>query len=920
MIVAVDEILDIVGSPGKPPLVTITGPAGVGRTTLLARLREALAQRRIRTVTTQFAPTAAGVPAGLALRPGGSQERRLRPHTETLPSPDSPAPSWSPLGPVAGAATDPGAARWGAAAAAAPLLVTGNAVLLLDDVQWIDADTLAVLEALVRRITGTTVTCVCAIRTPTSGILRTEGLAALRRLRADGLVHEVRLNPMGRTEIARTVRETTQAAPEDALVDRLAALTRGLPAALHDVIDVMRRDDVLRVVSRHAYFVPGADPVALPPDHQLLRVIRVLGAETWAVARAMAVLHPLGEVAAGLVADALEVPAEEVRERLAALCAEGVLHHNRRDGGWRFTVPVVAATLAATLGPFERRTLAEKAVTALWSGEARSADPDYLTDQLAVAGRLVDPARAYSELLARAAAVLPDNPELSHRVSRWLRAAGELAGDRAQRVITQLMYASSCYVRGDYASSLEGAQPLLRDLRDQLPPEVAQEVQVMAVCALHSVGRTAELEELAAGRLSWSDDPAPRTVTRAVALCMLDRWNEAGALLGGTRNLWQANEASACLGGLFEVLSRLWAGDPEPLRDALANRERWPMRHVERHRLQQVNAYVTTLLLLGELRQAEQLLADEGVDTALLHLSDQSLLACLRGEAEAALDFARRSYAVSTARGYDAGRAGTQQAAAELLLSRGRLTGAQELLAVARNQRPVLGHLLDGAEARILRVLGRTEEAAAKLTAARAAAAGRGLLIGADEITLQLGELALERGDTADALQQLTELERIAEALRTGRAELHVLLLRAMIKQDPSAGAACLALARDRGQPAELSFVIDRLVRHGAASPKLLPEAYRLLGDLDALLYRAWLRNVMREHDVAVPGRQVTVAENERLLAVLVAEGLGNKQLALVLRTSDKSVEGRLSRLFARTGLRSRIELAAALLSGEYPG
>ena len=53
---------------------------------------------------------------------------------------------------------------------------------------------------------------------------------------------------------------------------------------------------------------------------------------------------------------------------------------------------------------------------------------------------------------------------------------------------------------------------------------------------------------------------------------------------------------------------------------------------------------------------------------------------------------------------------------------------------------------------------------------------------------------------------------------------------------------------------------------------------------------------------VGSSGRQATVTENERLLAVLVSEGLGNKQLAIALQTSEKSVEGRLSRLFARTG------------------
>jgi len=116
----------------------------------------------------------------------------------------------------------------------------------------------------------------------------------------------------------------------------------------------------------------------------------------------------------------------------------------------------------------------------------------------------------------------------------------------------------------------------------------------------------------------------------------------------------------------------------------------------------------------------------------------------------------------------------------------------------------------------------------------------------------------------------------------------------------------------------ELALVLQRLVHHGGAEPRLLSDAYELLGSLDAVLYRAWARNLMREHGVKVPGRKETVAENERLLAMLAAAGLTNKQLAAALRTSEKSVEGRLSRLFLHTGYRSRIELSTAILNGEY--
>jgi DNA-binding NarL/FixJ family response regulator len=67
-----------------------------------------------------------------------------------------------------------------------------------------------------------------------------------------------------------------------------------------------------------------------------------------------------------------------------------------------------------------------------------------------------------------------------------------------------------------------------------------------------------------------------------------------------------------------------------------------------------------------------------------------------------------------------------------------------------------------------------------------------------------------------------------------------------------------------------------------------------------------------------VPDRGPTAAENDRLLATLVAEGTPNRQLATVLQVSEKSVEGRLSRLLRRTGYRSRVEIATAVFNATF--
>ncbi|MBN9757960.1 hypothetical protein Ae406Ps2_5097c [Pseudonocardia sp. Ae406_Ps2] len=76
----------------------------------------------------------------------------------------------------------------------------------------------------------------------------------------------------------------------------------------------------------------------------------------------------------------------------------------------------------------------------------------------------------------------------------------------------------------------------------------------------------------------------------------------------------------------------------------------------------------------------------------------------------------------------------------------------------------------------------------------------------------------------------------------------------------------------------------------------------------------------MTRAGVTVPGRASVVAENERLLGLLVGQGFGNRTIATILQVSEKSVEGRLGRMFARAGYRSRTELMTAMQDPGFSG
>ena len=61
-----------------------------------------------------------------------------------------------------------------------------------------------------------------------------------------------------------------------------------------------------------------------------------------------------------------------------------------------------------------------------------------------------------------------------------------------------------------------------------------------------------------------------------------------------------------------------------------------------------------------------------------------------------------------------------------------------------------------------------------------------------------------------------------------------------------------------------------------------------------------------------------TLTQREREIAMLVATGASNKQIAYQLQISDKTVRNILTKVFAKTAARSRTELAVQLVQANY--
>ncbi|WP_235980185.1 helix-turn-helix transcriptional regulator, partial [Streptomyces albidus (ex Kaewkla and Franco 2022)] len=149
-----------------------------------------------------------------------------------------------------------------------------------------------------------------------------------------------------------------------------------------------------------------------------------------------------------------------------------------------------------------------------------------------------------------------------------------------------------------------------------------------------------------------------------------------------------------------------------------------------------------------------------------------------------------------------------------------------------------------------------------------------------------------------------------------------VFMARSLMDRGPVHIEVAADLARGRGDlPSLVEFCLA--AAQFADDPRpWLREAHELAVRCGASALLERIRTVTRERGVPAPrsrGRRQKPADTERRVIELIQNGLTNRQIALRLQVSEKTVEYCLTRLFARTGCRSRVELAAASLEGRLP-
>ncbi|HXD53474.1 MAG TPA: AAA family ATPase [Solirubrobacteraceae bacterium] len=897
------------------PLV-VEGPAGIGKSRLLAELRELAAAGGYRIAAAQGSELERAFPFGVVRQLFEPLLADASARTELLA--DAAASAASVFGAPAASGEEEGDQSFATlhglywltvnVAAERPLL------LVVDDLHWCDRPSLRFLAYLARRLEGLPAIAVVGLRTAEPGtdpLLMGEVVSA-----ADTLA--LHPGPLSETGVGRLIAARLGAEPDREFVAACLAATGGNPLLLRQLLTSLEADSV-RPEAGQAGNVERIGPRAV--SRTVLGRLRSLAAPASEVAQAIAVLGPNAELP--LVAALAECDERAVAAATAALTRAEIV---RPDPPLGFVHPLVRDAVYHGLPPGERELMHARA--ALLLGEA-GADSESIATHLLnapqrgeerVVATLLEAARearhkgAADSAVAYLTRALQEPPAPAQRTPLLLElgmaetlTSGPAAAEHLREAWANLQDpAARAHVAATLARTLiftapaEEALAVTREALRELPEELVDEAQAMRALELMAVffgaGDQRELTGLdeqvrgegPGARMLAAMTSFGRSITGASAAeCVpMARW----ALEGGV--LIEADP------GLFPVAAiavLVCADDP-------AAPEAWERLRALAHRRGSLLGILTVCLwggwtahYRGELADAEEMLlvAHRDFTTWGLVKSSETYSPAFLGKVrieQGRLQEARELIDPSRiADDRTDGRRHQLCAWAELLLAEGR---NEEALETAEDLATRLTFVSNPAwapwpalKSQALQGLGRREEA----IAAAELGLERALRFGAPGLTgRQLRVLGEAEG--TEGIPRLAEAVVLLEG-STARLELARALL--------ALGAVLRADRRPTEAREPLRRGLDVAYACGAGA---LVESIRAeLGAAGG-----------RPRGPALGGPEA-LTPSERRVVDLAIGGRTNKEIAQALYVTPKTVEVHLSSAYRKLDISSRRELESAL-------
>ena len=326
---------------GQARVALVEGPAGIGKTRLMAEARQKAADRGFRVLAAQSAELERGFSFGVVRQL--FEVEVMSDEALALAGAAGPARAvFEPAGAGEGtdARADPSfASLHGLYWVTVNLSEQGPLLLAVDDLHWCDPPSLRFIAYLRRRLEGLPVLVVCGLRTSELESRHT----LLGEIAGDPLAALIRPQPLSEPAVADLIRERLHDAAEDGFSAACHTATGGNPLLLNELLKALEAEHV-RPDREHVGMVADLGPRAASRA-VLLRLAR-LPADAGSAARALAVLGDGADLAS--VAALAELDEARAGSALAALARAEVI---RADAPLAFVHPVVGAAIRQDVPP-----------------------------------------------------------------------------------------------------------------------------------------------------------------------------------------------------------------------------------------------------------------------------------------------------------------------------------------------------------------------------------------------------------------------------------------------------------------------------------------------------------------------------------------------------------------------------------------
>jgi DNA-binding CsgD family transcriptional regulator len=777
-------------------------------------------------------------------------------------------------------------------------------VFAIDDLHAADADTAAAVFYLMRHVRNERVLVVATTRRDPPDL--DEALADhLWRFQRDGVLDVIDLRPLGADELGELIALRTGTPATSAVVDVLQERTGGNPFFLVELLDALGSEGDA---------IDPAAAAAMPHRVATTVLHRVfqLGPDPRSVAATAAVLGRIPLERLPVLADLADLDIGRTETAFDRLVGGRILVEG--EDGFRFSHDIVREALYDDLGPAQRHRL--HARTAQLLAERRAAGDGTEISEVAwhvleaTGGRDTRAAELLVEAGDEYVNVAPRTAVMWYREAlARLDPADPVAASVQIRLSRALTYSSQHVEAAAVAAAAARALPV--------GPERAH-AAILEAHSLFGVGRLAEAGAVLDAIIA---EPSMRTPRLLLQRAQLSLWQER---LDDVRTLL-AEATERGLGRDQAIADSLTmhlenAAGNYRVAAELASRLRQTVAGASP--AAQANLLLT-VATVGAVDGDPALAVDDAVtaDTGAMALWYQACraLALYRlGRWDDALGTAEAARVDIEARGADTAAGVLGPVLAVIRAERGDLAGADaarqltesagmSAFLVLRDWSNALVHTVKGeygAGLAILTSAARREEAQQRC----------------NFLTLILGQIVETASEAGDADAARTANDRLQELPRDDAgvaANMLALMAHAVVGADGDAAALAREHAVRYGLRFDAARALARLgtIRDDAA---VLVEAYNEFGALGAVHRQRQVAVELRRLGRRVPRRRTTggLSSVEAQIADLVATGLTNRQVAARAGLSPKTVEVYLSRIYAKTGCQSRVELALAVNSG----